>query len=463
MIAGIARATRSGERSARQTVETAIAAARGALSLNAFTLIDDAALARADEIDRLVASGGDPGPLAGVPVALKDLIDHAGRPTTCGSSFYREIPERSATLVTRLEAAGAVIIGRAGLHEFAYGFSSENHWWGPVRNPWDPTTSPGGSSGGSAAAVAAGVVPLAIGTDTGGSVRVPAAMCGVVGLKVTHGRIPLTGVFPLAPSLDTVGPLTRSIADAAIAYSVMAGHDPADPWSIDRPVEDPQHPAELRGLRIGVPLPWTERSVESKIAAGFATTLTRLEAAGAELVEIRDSMFDPAAMPRATYAEVGTIHRDWFMEDPERYGPETRERLGLDMLHSPEDIADGRAWQASLRRSAERAFVEADVLITPTTAARSKTIGDPTVDAGAGPEPYRVGLSWFSFLPNQMGVPALAMPAATEGAPPPSIQVIAPWWQESRLLAIGRAMTIAGIVTDGQVAPGTLTDTSDIQ
>lgn len=464
MIESIARAVRARERSAREIITAALDAAAATEALNLFTSVEaDAALDRASTIDATVAAGGDPGPLAGVPVALKDLIDHAGRTTTCGSSFYREVATRSAAVVTRLEAAGAVVIGRAGLHEFAYGFSSENDWWGPVRNPWDPSTSPGGSSGGSAAAVAAGVVPLGIGTDTGGSVRVPAAMCGIVGLKVTHGRIPLTGVFPLAPSLDTVGPLTRSVEDAAIAYGVLAGHHAGDPWSADQAVEVPQHPADLHGLQVGIPRPWTDRPLESGIAAGFAATIARLEAAGAQVTRVNDPMFDPAGLPRATYAEVGTIHRQWFTEDPERYGVEIRERLGRDMLHSEEDIARARAWQVELKRAAERAFSRVDLLITPTTAARSKTIGGDTVDGGGAPEPYRTALSWFSTFANQMGTPALAMPTVDDGNPPPSIQLIAPWWGEARLLAVGWAMTDAGVAGTARVAPGTTTERNDLQ
>jgi len=179
------------------------------------------------------------GALAGVPIALKDLIDHAGRPNTAGSSYPAITPDASAPAVARLEAADAVIIGRTGLHEYAFGFSSENHWFGPVRNPWDLDLSPGGSSGGSAAAVAAGLAAGALGTDTGGSVRVPAALCGVVGLKVTHGRVPLRGVFPLGPSIDTVGPIGRSVVDIARLYETIAGFDPGDPWSAPRPVVPP--------------------------------------------------------------------------------------------------------------------------------------------------------------------------------------------------------------------------------
>jgi Asp-tRNA(Asn)/Glu-tRNA(Gln) amidotransferase A subunit family amidase len=213
--AHLASSIRSGEASAEETVTEALEAI-DASALNAFTLVDrEGALTTARHIDERVAAGEDPGPLAGVPFAVKDLFDQKGLVNTAGSSFYRVVPGKTATAVRRLERAGAVAVGRTGLHEFAFGFSSENHWFGPVHNPWNPETSPGGSSGGSAAAVASGLTPVALGTDTGGSVRVPAALCGLVGLKVTHGRIPISGVFPLAPSLDTVGPITTSVETLA--------------------------------------------------------------------------------------------------------------------------------------------------------------------------------------------------------------------------------------------------------
>ncbi|MDQ3783275.1 MAG: amidase, partial [Actinomycetota bacterium] len=193
---GIAAAVRSGQRRAVEVVAECLHRI-GDDPLNAFTLITaDAAMADAATVDAAVAAGEDPGPLAGVPVAVKDLIDQAGLPNTAGSSFPPAVPDQDATVIGRLRRFGAVPVGRTGLHEFAFGFSSENPWFGAVRNPWDRTISPGGSSGGSGAAVGAGWVPVALGTDTGGSVRVPAALCGVVGLKVTHGAVPTTGVYP---------------------------------------------------------------------------------------------------------------------------------------------------------------------------------------------------------------------------------------------------------------------------
>ena len=258
-VESIVRAVHAGTRTAREVVEGYLetALARNP-DLNAFTELDpDGALRQADRVD----AGPRTGPLDGVPIALKDLIDHAGHVTTAGSGFYRKEPAVSAPVVDRLEAAGAIIMGRTGLHEFAYGFSSENPWFGVVRNPWDRNQSPGGSSGGSAAAVAARMAPAAIGTDTGGSVRTPAALCGVVGLKVTHGRVPLTGVFPLAGSMDTVGPLATTSGDCRILYRAMKGFDRSDPWSTPADTA-PERLGSLEGLRTAVPVAWLDRGAD---------------------------------------------------------------------------------------------------------------------------------------------------------------------------------------------------------
>lgn len=416
---------------------------------NAFVAIDDDAERRATEIDARVAAGGQPGSLGGVPVALKDIIDHAGRVTTAGSSFYRHTPQHSATVVDRLEAAGAVIVGRTGLHEFAFGFSSENEWFGAVRNPWDPNTSPGGSSGGSAAAVAAGIVPVAIGTDTGGSVRVPAAMCGCVGLKPSHGRIPLTGVFPLAASLDTVGPITTTVADAAAVYAVIAGDDPRDPWSEPQTVDLPAGPGNLRGLRVGVPHPWVDRPLAPRIAAGFASFLAALEQAGAVVTPMVTAILDPTGLPRAAYAEVGVVHRAWITEDATRYGVEVRERLRADLAHDADAVTAAWAWRHRLAAEFRRVFTAVDVVVTPTTATLRKPIGVDLVDAGASPEPYRPALSWFTSLVNQAGLPALAVPlagTAAVGEPPVSVQIIGPRFGEQHVLGAGLGLEAAGVV-----------------
>jgi Asp-tRNA(Asn)/Glu-tRNA(Gln) amidotransferase A subunit family amidase len=448
---GIAADVSSGARTARDVVDEALTAAIETADLNVFTFVDaDGARAAARSVDEAVAAGRHPGPLAGVPVALKDLIDQRGLPTTCGSSFYREVPARSAPVVERLEAAGAIVIGRTGLHEFALGFSSENDWFGPVRNPLDPSTSPGGSSGGSAAAVAAGIVPIALGTDTGGSVRVPAALCGCVGLKVTHGRVPLTGVFPLASSLDTVGPLAATVADAALAYGVIAGDDPADRWSVNRPVTAPAGSADLDGLRIGIPHPWVDRPLERLVASAWEATITALGEAGADVRPIDAPHLDPSRLHAGMLAEIATVHRPWFERDPSRYGPEVRHRLEQVMAVTVDDYVEALHWRRLLRRAAADAFDDVDVLLTPTTVTRRKVIGEPLVDGGAEPEPYGTALSWFTALVNQAGVPALSIPVGPPASPPASVQIIAPPWEEARLLEIGLAFegVLAGPRTD---------------
>ena len=258
---------------AREPITTAIEMAH-ADQLNAFMEIDESAA----DIQPVM------GQLAGVPIAVKDIIHHAGHTTTCGSKFYRHAATDSATVIKRLEAAGAVIMGRTGLHEFAFGFSSENPWHGAVLNPWNRSTSPGGSSGGSAAAVAAGIVPVALGTDTGGSIRVPAGLCGIYGLKSTHGRVPITGVFPLIESLDTVGAFATNIGDLAATYRVLAGYDNADPWSVPDSVAVPRPISRLGGLRVGIPQPWVDSApMEPDVRRAFDHAVAALEGIGASV------------------------------------------------------------------------------------------------------------------------------------------------------------------------------------
>lgn len=436
----IAAEVRRGHRTARDTVAGSLLQAEAQqVRLNINTLIDrDRALERADEIDQAVERGEDPGPMAGVPVALKDLIDHAGRTTTCGSSFYRHPADVSATVVDRLEAAGAVIVTRTGLHEFAYGFNSENQWFGPVRNPLDSTLSCGGSSGGSAAAVAAEQVPVAIGTDTGGSVRVPAALTGVLGLKVTHGRVPLTGVFPLASSLDTVGPLAGTIDDLTLIYQVIAGHESGDPWSVDQPVVRPSGARrDLHGVRIGLPVTWLDRGpVTEEVAEGFAAAVAKLRSLGATVEELDDPFVAPPGMiAELAGGEIAAVHRAWT-DRGEPYGDEVHARLGAACAVQLDEFVAAQRWRAELRQHTAAAFSRFDLLATPTTGSTRKTIGVDTISTPTGDHHHRTVLSWFTALVNSMGCPAITMPVASDHAPPPSFQLIGPWWSEHRLLEV---------------------------
>jgi aspartyl-tRNA(Asn)/glutamyl-tRNA(Gln) amidotransferase subunit A len=422
---------RSRAESAGNMVERALAAAHaGQARLNVFTHLDDeAAMDRADGMDGAVADGGPAGPLRGVPVAIKDLIDHEGRITTAGSAFYRQEADRSSPVVSRLEASGAVVIGRTGLHEFAFGFSSENPHFGPVRNPWDPDTSPGGSSGGSAAAVAAGITPVAIGTDTGGSVRVPAALCGCFGLKVTYGRIPLDGVFPLATSVDTVGPLADSIDLLDGSYRAMSG-DTADGPRRER-------------LRLGIPEPWVSAApMDDEVARAFEKSMRALEDLGHEVTDLDMPGVLPAPeLIDAIAGEITEVHGR-FRRDGLPYGEDVARRVDDCLDTGPDRIEAGRAWQMMIRRQFGAAFEGVDLLITPTTPVMRKVIGQDMI----GDRHYRSVLSWFTALVNHALHPAIALPLAGTGAPPVSLQAIGPLASETALIDFGRTLEESGLV-----------------
>ncbi|HEX6145320.1 MAG TPA: amidase [Acidimicrobiia bacterium] len=416
--------------SAISRVRDALAAAGATQrTLNAFTLIeDDAALARAEQIDE--DEGDRPSrPLAGVPVGLKDLIDHQGRVTTAGSAFYRHEPDRSAPVVTRLESAGAIVIGRTGLHEFAFGFSSENPHFGPVRNPWDTDTSPGGSSGGSAAAVAAGIVPIAIGTDTGGSVRVPAALCGCFGLKVTHGRVPLEGVFPLASSIDTVGPLADSMGNLDLAYRVLSGDDGEAP----RPER----------LRIGIPQPWVgDAPISEAVGAAFESALASLGELGHQVSEIdMPDVLPDQKLIHAIAGEVSSVHRP-FREQGLPYGDDVAKRVDDCIATTTEQRRSGHEWQLMIRARFAEALSDLDLLVTPTTPVMRKVIGEDSI----GDRHYRAVLSWFTALVNHSLHPAIALPLTGSGTPPVSLQGIGSLGSETALIGFGRSLERSGLV-----------------
>jgi aspartyl-tRNA(Asn)/glutamyl-tRNA(Gln) amidotransferase subunit A len=398
-------------------------------TLNAFISIDDErALERAASIDRRLEDGEDVGTLAGVPIALKDIIDHAGRVTTCGSAFYAKNADTTAPCISRLEEEGAVIIGRANLHEFAFGFNSENEHWGPVRNPWDTDTSAGGSSGGSGAAVAAGITPIAIGTDTGGSVRVPAALCGTYGLKVTYGAIPLDGVFPLVPDIDTVGPLADSMEGIDLGYRAMSGDDRPEP--------------ERRGLRLGVPEPWYEKApIEDDIEAAFEGVVASLRTLGHEIHPIEMPDTGPSPHIIAAIAEVADVHRE-FRQRGERYGQQVETRIASEEEVTPEQIAEAREWQRMLRARFADALATVDFLITPTVPARRKFIGHDLI----GDKSHRTVLSYFTAIVNHALHPALALPITNSGTPPASLQVIGTLGSEPSLIALGRWLEEVGMV-----------------
>ncbi len=448
-IVDIAGAVRSGELTAVETTRAALDAAElSQPDLNAFTTIDrEGALASAARVDELISRGESPGPLAGVPIALKDLIDQAGIATTNGAVFETAPASESATVVQRLEEAGAVIIGRTGLHEFAFGFTSENQHFGPVHNPWDLSLSPGGSSGGSASAVAAGVVPAAIGTDTGGSIRVPAALCGVVGLKVTHGRVPLTGTTPLAPSLDTVGPLARSVSDATAIYLAIAGDDAADLWSAPVRVDRPGAARDPSTLFVGVPRQWMEHPVDRVTRDAFRGALDRLASLGATVETVDEPILEiTEAAANAAAAEVYRVHKERWESDPDSYGSDVASRIRRAQTIGIETAVDAMAWDAGVRHALDRVFGRIDVLAMPTVGSTRKVIGEDDMDIDGDRIFHRAVIAQYTWPVNRSGNPALALPIESEGTPPSSLQLIGPRWGESSLLAIGLGLEEAGIV-----------------
>jgi aspartyl-tRNA(Asn)/glutamyl-tRNA(Gln) amidotransferase subunit A len=363
-----------------------------------------------------------------MPIGLKDLLDHEGRITTAGSAFYRHTADRSSPVVSRLEAAGAVIVGRTGLHEFAFGFSSENPHFGPVRNPWDTGTSAGGSSGGSAAAVAAGITPVAIGTDTGGSIRVPAALCGCFGLKVTHGRIPIDGVFPLAASIDTVGPLADSIDTLDSSYRVMSGDEGVAGLS--------------ERLRIGLPEPWLGQSpMDGHVATVFEETVHSLEQQGhvVSVVEMAEVLPAPELIDSIA-GEVSDVHREYRAQGLP-YGEDVAKRVDDCIATGPDRIEAGKEWQRMIRRRFAGAFETVDLLLTPTTPVMTKIIGEDSI----GDRHFRAVLSWFTAVVNHALHPAIALPLAGTGAPPVSLQAIGPLGSETALIEFGRSLVETGL------------------
>lgn len=452
-IVDIAGAIRSGELSAIETIRAALDAADSSQpDLNAFTTLDrERALAAAARIQVQIAAGQNPGPLAGIPIGLKDLIDQAGVKTTNGSVFETTPATESATVVQRLEEAGAIIIGRTGLHEFAFGFTSENQHFGPVRNPWDLSLAAGGSSGGSAAVVAAGVVPAAIGTDTGGSIRVPAALCGVVGLKVTHGRVPLTGTTPLAPSLDTVGPIARSVADATAVYLAIAGDDAADPWSAPVRVDRPGAPRDPSTLFVGVPRQWMEHPVDRITRDAFRSTLERLAALGATIETVDEPILEiTEASANAAAAEVFWVHKERWESDPDKYGSDVAARIRRAQTIGLDTAIAAMAWDAGARHALDRIFGRFDVLATPTVGSTRKVIGEDDMDIDGERIFHRAVIAQYTWPVNRTGNPALALPIESEGTPPSSLQLIGPRWGEASLLAIGLGLEEAGIVKLGE-------------
>ncbi len=377
--------------------------------------------------------------LLGIPVALKDLFETAGVRTTAGSKFFAEyVPAEDADAVLRLKVAGACLVGKTNTHEVALGVTGVNPHYGAARNPWDASRITGGSSSGSAAAVATGMCLAALGTDTGGSIRIPAALCGVVGLKPTYGRVSLRGVIPLSWHLDHVGPLTRSAADAARLLHVLAGYDPHDPASVAAPVDDYLAYLQdgVRGWRMALaagdyveecePAVW-ERVQEA--AGAFRSLGARLER------EDLSWLADLAqANVRMTQADAAAFHRERLAERPEGFGDDVRARLEMGAALSSTDYALARRTQAEGRRRFEAFFEKYDVLLLPTT-----PVAAPPIEGTEAVQAAR-RLTRFTAPFNLTGLPALSLPCGLAEGLPVGLQIVAGPWQERKVLAAAQAL-----------------------
>ena len=460
--AGIRDAIAARTMSAVEVCRTALDRIAATPDLNAFNHVAaERALARAEAIDR----GDATGPLAGVPVALKDNLCVRGMRTTASSKILDDfVPPYDATVVRRLEAAGAVIVGKTNCDEFAMGSSNENSAYGPVRNPWNLETTPGGSSGGSAAAVAAGCVPLALGSDTGGSIRQPASFCGVVGLKPTYGRVSRYGLLAFASSLDQIGPLTRTVKDAALALSVLAGSDPADATCADAPVPDYTRAltGDVSGVRIGVPRGFLAAGLHDGVRQAFEAALDTLREAGATLVDIElpharfaipvyylvctaEASSNLARYDGVRYGFRASTARDVSLKAmysrtrDEGFGPEVKRRIMLGTYVLSAGYYDAYYLKAQqvrtlLRRDYDAAFAQADVVAMPTSPVPPFRLGEKIAD------PLQMYLTdIFTVSANLAGLPGIRVPCGFTGGLPVGLQLLGKMFDEASILRVADA------------------------
>jgi aspartyl-tRNA(Asn)/glutamyl-tRNA(Gln) amidotransferase subunit A len=411
------------------------------------TVTADAALEAARAAEGELAAGSSRGPLHGVPFALKDLFDTAGVRTTGGSKILAErVPTEDATVVRRLAAGGAISLGKLTMHEFAYGPEGINVHYGTSLNPWSTAEEriPGGSSSGSGVAVAAGLVPLALGSDTGGSIRIPASLCGITGLKPTYGRVSRAGVLPLSWSMDHAGPMTRSAMDAALVLRVLAGYDPADATTSVLPV--PNYAAALsgdvKGLRVGVLRAGFMDAAVPDVAATVEGAVKTLESLGARVDEVSlEHVGSVAAGSMAIVAaEALAYHAEWVRTRPGDYQPDVIERLRAGVFVSGVHYVRAQQARALVRRAVDAALARRDVLVSPATPIAATRLGENEVAAGQGTIDVRSSLLRFTRPFNFTGHPACALPCGfTPDGLPVGLQIVGRPFDEATVLRVADA------------------------
>ncbi len=415
--------------------------------LNAFlTVTAEAALNTARRRDEELAAGAGRGPLHGIPVAVKDVFCTRGVRTTCGSPLFHDyIPDHDAAVVERLEAAGAVLLGKTGMHELAYGITSNNPHYGAVRNPWDTARIPGGSSGGSGAAVAAGMAFVAMGSDTGGSIRIPASFCGVIGLKPTSGRVSRHGVLPLDFTLDHMGPLTRSVRDAAATLAVLAGHDPRDESSSRQPVTDYLAAAtgpNLTDIRVGWPENFYFDRLRPAVEKNIRRAAETLEELGARIVPVR--LPDIEAINTVgrliLFAEASAVMEP-YLDKRSRFGSDVLALLDQGRLLPATDYLNAQRLRRLQQQEFRHVWRRVDCLLTPATPMTAPLVGESEVTIGGRSEDVRLAATRLLRGFNVLGLPALSMPCGLDdGGLPVGLQIAGPPFAEARILAVGAAL-----------------------
>jgi AtzE family amidohydrolase len=440
---------KSGRVSARETAEAAFALidAHDA-AINSFTaLTRERALTEADVIDSRRMDGEVLPPLAGVPYALKNLFDIEGLTTLCGAKVHANNPPatRDGTLVRRMQAAGATLIGALNMDAYAYGFTTENTHYGVTRNPHDPSRVAGGSSGGSGAALAAGFVPVSLGSDTNGSIRVPSSFCGTFGLKPTFGRLTRAGSMPFVPSLDHLGPFCRSAEDLAIVYDAIQGHDPEDPACAYRPIETtlPTLKHGVEKLRIGVLgghfRQWADADARDVVARAA-------QALGAiHEVELPEAHRARAAAFIITASEAGSFYLDDLRNSPEDFEPLSRERLTAGALVPADWYLKAQRFRRWFADAANHVFEDFDLLIAPATPRVATPIGAETMDINGVRLPVRPNIGLLTQPISFIGLPVVAAPLWTAQGLPLAVQLIAPPWREDLCLRAAWVLEQSGL------------------
>jgi aspartyl-tRNA(Asn)/glutamyl-tRNA(Gln) amidotransferase subunit A len=418
--------------------------------LNAYlTVLPEQAMREAHVAEQAIMDGHYHGPLHGVPIAVKDLFHVQGVKTTAGSVILKDhVASRDATVVARLRRQGSIVLGKLNLHEFAYGGTGVNPHYGTSRNPWAFDRIPGGSSSGSAVAVASGLAFGALGTDTGGSVRMPAALCNVVGFKPTYGRCSRAGVIPLAWSLDHPGPMVRSVADAALMLNVMAGHDPDDPTTVERPVPDYSQGLsnDLRGVRIGIPRLILWEALDSAVEPVMQAAVRQLMRLGGRLgarvedVELPQMRHAVLASSIIMGAEGGAYHYEWLQTMADQYGEDVRLRLKQGLLLPATAYAKAQRVREVIRREVDAALLKVDVLVTPTLPIAAPSIERCTVVPGTPLPPELLQLPRFTRPFNLTGHPVISVPCGfTQSGLPVGMQIVGRAFDEAMVLRVAQA------------------------